>query len=323
MQDPATPEPMIKAPDLLIRAERVGLEIPSVSQTRAGSQVSWRSFIGGFGRRRNIHLERILHDVNFELRPGDRLGLVGRNGSGKTTLLKVLAGIYPATIGALDVRGRVQSLINISAGMHNEATGFENILLRGLHLDFPLNHMREKADDIIAFAELENSIYKPLYTYSAGMRARLALSIVLALEPEILLLDEWLGRGDPEFQDKASERLKSFMESAGIVVLASHNERLINRTCNRVIELRDGTPIRDEPIDPAALNKSFIFQRRIKAKKKDEGIKERAKAEAIREKRKQEIIREKRKEQIIREKRKKELIREKRATKDDTPGGEN
>jgi len=312
---------------LFLAARDVRLSIPVTLHSSQSAGFNWRSFVGRIAQKENREIHNILDGISFELRAGDRLGLQGRNGAGKSTLLKVLAGAYPVTSGEVISRGKVQNLVNISLGMHPEANGYENILLRGLYMDIPLKVMRQKADDIIDFAELENDIYKPLHTYSAGMKARLSLAIALSLDPEILLLDEWLGRGDPQFQAKAANRLQSFMDSAGIVVFASHSDRLLKRICNRIIDLEKGKIIKDEANDPA-LAPPFMTpeekrQQKIKDRRRKEIIAEKRKAEIIREKTKQakikdtrkagiiHIIREKRKADIIREKRKAEIIREK------------
>jgi len=192
--------------------------------------------------RETPSLKRIdaLKGVSFELRAGDRLGLVGANGSGKTTLLKVLYGIYEASSGRISVNGRVDALFNINLGFRAEATGRRNILLRGLINGWSPDEIEAKTNEIIEFSELGDFIELPYKTYSQGMAARLAFSIATTLEPEILLMDEWIGAGDPNFQQKAKQRMDALAEKAGIIVLASHNHRLIRQTCTKVIELRQG-----------------------------------------------------------------------------------
>lgn len=193
--------------------------------------------ISGAGRHRYVSA---LDGVSFELKAGDRLGLVGANGAGKTTLLKVLYGIYEPTGGALTVAGRVDALFNIDLGFRAEATGRRNILLRGLINGWSEAEIAEKTDEIIAFSELGEFIDMPFKSYSQGMAARLAFSIATTLEPEILLMDEWIGAGDASFQRKAEERMAKLADKAGIVVLASHNAELIRKTCNRSLELDKG-----------------------------------------------------------------------------------
>ncbi|UGB44997.1 ABC transporter ATP-binding protein [Frateuria edaphi] len=189
-----------------------------------------------FGKR----LVRALQDVSFELAAGDRLALVGSNGAGKSTLLKVLYGIYQPTDGCVEISGRVDALFNINIGFRREATGRRNIELRGLINGWSREEIAERMEEIIDFSELGDFIDMPFKSYSQGMGARLAFSIATSLEPEILLMDEWIGAGDPAFQEKARLRMEAIAEKAGIIVLASHNHALLKRACNKVLELEGG-----------------------------------------------------------------------------------
>ncbi len=193
--------------------------------------------IGGSGHRQFV---TALESVSFSLRAGDRLGLVGPNGSGKTTLLKVLYGIYEPTHGSISINGRVDALFNINLGFRREATGRRNIVLRGLVNGKSKREMEECMEEIIEFSELDDFIDMPIKTYSQGMAARLAFSVATTLEPQILLMDEWIGAGDARFQEKARQRMNLLASLAGIVVLASHNEQLIRRTCNKILALDTG-----------------------------------------------------------------------------------
>lgn len=193
--------------------------------------------IGGTGNRRYV---TALDDVSFELEAGDRLGLIGANGAGKTTLLKVLYGIYEPSAGSLSVNGRVDALFNINLGFRAEATGRRNILLRGLINGWTEAEIDARTEEIIAFSELGEFIDMPFKSYSQGMGARLAFSIATTLEPEILLMDEWIGAGDAAFQEKAKNRMNELAKKAGIIILASHQNDLIARTCNKILELEHG-----------------------------------------------------------------------------------
>jgi lipopolysaccharide transport system ATP-binding protein len=193
--------------------------------------------IEGRGRTR---LVTALDGIGFTLESGDRLGLVGPNGAGKTTLLKVLYGIYEPSSGSVAVEGRVDALFNINLGFRKEATGRRNIVLRGLIAGRSHDQITERMDEIIEFSELEDFIDIPLKAYSQGMAGRLAFSIATSFEPEILLMDEWIGAGDAAFQEKAGKRMAELSEKAGIIVLASHNEALLKKTCNRRLELEGG-----------------------------------------------------------------------------------
>jgi len=183
---------------------------------------------------------RALNGVSFELRDGDRVGLVGHNGSGKSTLLRVLAGAYEPVGGAVLVEGRIASMLNIHLGMDAEATGYENIFLRGVVMGFRPSEMKPLVDEIIAFSELGDYIHMPMRTYSSGMAMRLAFAVSTCVSAEILLMDEWLSVGDAEFSGKARTRLNNVVGQAKILVLASHDESLIRANCNKIMRLSHG-----------------------------------------------------------------------------------
>jgi lipopolysaccharide transport system ATP-binding protein len=205
--------------------------------------------IGGEGRHRFV---QALDGVSFDLVAGDRLGLVGANGAGKTTLLKVLYGIYQPTGGTLSITGRVDALFNINLGFRAEATGRRNIELRGLINGWSPEEIEQRKQEIIEFSELGDFIDMPFKSYSQGMAARLAFATSTSFKPEVLLMDEWIGAGDASFQEKAKKRMNELAEAAGIIVLASHNADLINRTCNKVLELDKGKVKQFSPIATAA-----------------------------------------------------------------------
>jgi lipopolysaccharide transport system ATP-binding protein len=185
-------------------------------------------------------LVQALSDLSFEFSRGDRVGLMGDNGSGKTTLLRVLTGIYEPVRGRLQVSGRVSSLLDLSLGMDHEATGLENIVLRGVLLGMSTSAIQSKIADIADFSELGDYLAMPIRTYSSGMLLRLAFAVATSVAPEILLLDEWLSVGDATFREKAEQRLLQMVESAAIVVLASHDEALVRRFCTRILRLDHG-----------------------------------------------------------------------------------
>lgn len=193
--------------------------------------------IAHHGGKRSVEA---LRGVSFTLQAGDRLGLVGSNGAGKTTLLKVLYGIYEPTAGSVTTHGRVDALFNINLGFRREATGRRNVELRGLINGWGSDEIARRMDDIIAFSELEDFIDMPFKAYSQGMAARLAFAVATSLEPEILLMDEWIGAGDRWFQQKARARMEEIAEHAGIIVLASHNHGLLQRVCTKILHLERG-----------------------------------------------------------------------------------
>lgn len=180
-----------------------------------------------------------LHNVSFNLRQGDRLGLLGRNGSGKSTLLKALSGIYPPTSGTITIKGKVASIFNASLGFMPQATGYENILLRGTLLGMSYQQVQSLIPYVAEFSELGDWLRQPVASYSSGMALRLAFAITTAVESDILLLDEWLGAGDAQFLRKARARMTELVERAGILVLATHNLELMKKTCNKVAVIDD------------------------------------------------------------------------------------
>lgn len=183
---------------------------------------------------------RALEGLNFALRDGDRLGLVGHNGAGKSTLLRLLSGVYVPSSGTARTVGNIGSLIDISLGIDSEASGRENIYLRGALLGIPKAEMNLRIDEIIDFSELGGFIDMPLRTYSSGMHLRLAFSVSTMVRPEILLMDEWLAVGDQGFTQKAESRLTQMVQSTNILVLASHSRALVEKVCNRVLWLEHG-----------------------------------------------------------------------------------
>lgn len=194
---------------------------------------------------RNITVVEALRDVSLKIGPGDRVGLLGHNGAGKTSLLKMMAGIYEPTRGRQNVRGRVSNLLDVTMGLDFEATGEENVILRGLLHGLRRREIRARLPDIWEFSGLGDFMRMPVRAYSSGMLVRLAFSIATSLEAEILLMDEWLGVGDADFSVRAQERLQDLVRKSSILVLASHNSAIIDSLCNRTIEFNHGRVVRD------------------------------------------------------------------------------
>lgn len=192
------------------------------------------------GQANDVVVVRALDNVSLEIRDGERVALVGHNGSGKTTMLRVLAGLYKPTRGAVTIYGSVGALLDPAAGMDPDATGIENIYLRGRVLGMTDRQISTHLDDIVEFTELANFIALPMRTYSAGMFARLAFAVSTAISPDVLLIDEGIGAGDAHFMGKIQARLKSMINRSPILVLASHDETLVAQLCNRRIEFEHG-----------------------------------------------------------------------------------
>jgi len=198
--------------------------------------------------RRNRVVVQALRDVSFELRTGDRLGLIGVNGAGKTTLLRTLAGIYEPVRGDVAVEGTIGALLDANLGMSGDLTGRENIALRGLYSGLPRTEIRALENDVQEFADLGEFLDLPVRFYSAGMVVRLGFGLATAIRPQVLLMDEWMLAGDAAFMQRAEERLVNMVQGAEIMVLSSHMPRIVESWCTRVLWMdqgrihMDGTP---------------------------------------------------------------------------------
>lgn len=178
-----------------------------------------------------------LRDINFEIKRGETVGIIGANGSGKSTILKLIAGALVPTKGKVEVNGKIGPLIELGAGFHPELTGRENIYLNGTILGLSKKEIDEKFDDIVKFSELEDFIDTPVKHYSSGMYMRLGFAVATSLNPEILLIDEILAVGDEQFQKKCLEKFTLFEKMGKTVVLVSHNLMLTEHICKRTIWL--------------------------------------------------------------------------------------
>lgn len=181
-----------------------------------------------------------LQDISLRINPGERVGLIGHNGAGKTTLLRILSGIYQPTYGHAKIEGECVSLINIGLGIDPEATGRENILLRGVMMGMQPSAIKLKTEEIIEFTGLGDFIDLPFRTYSTGMQLRLAFAVSTAVRPQILVMDEWLSTGDEEFKERADRRMTEVVSAAEILILASHSRELLLSNCSRLIWLEHG-----------------------------------------------------------------------------------
>jgi len=205
---------------------------------------------GNLGRDARDRVDvRALNHLSFEVRDGERFALIGLNGAGKTTLLKVLAGVYEPTSGRFTSSGRVSSLLDINVGFNFDATGRENIILRGMYMGIHPREMRERAAEVAEFTELGDYLDMPVRTYSAGMMIRLAFAASTCTPPDVLIMDEWLTAGDAQFLEKAQRRVESFVHTSSILVLASHSLELVQQWCNRGILLHQGRTVMIGPVE--------------------------------------------------------------------------
>ena len=192
-----------------------------------------------------------LRDVSLAIAPGEAVALVGRNGSGKSTLLRLIAGIIKPTEGRVSSGGRVGSLLELGAGFHPDFTGRENVELNGMLQGLTRARIRERFDEIVAFAELEHAIDRPVRTYSSGMTMRLGFAIAAFLEADVLLLDEVFAVGDESFQRKCFGVIAAFKERGGTILFVSHDASAVERLCDRAALLREGTLAFDGPVHEA------------------------------------------------------------------------
>ena len=181
-----------------------------------------------------------LNDFNLRVERGESVALVGHNGCGKSTVLRLIAGIYEPTAGSVSTFGRVGAVIELGAGFNYELTGAENIELYGAIMGLSRFERERHRDDIIAFSGIGDFIGMPVKYYSSGMVARLAFSVAVNLEPEILLLDEVLAVGDQAYQEKCMERLKAFHKEGGTLVVVSHSPKLLTQLCSKAVWMEGG-----------------------------------------------------------------------------------
>jgi lipopolysaccharide transport system ATP-binding protein len=193
--------------------------------------------------RESVDLEELwaLRDIDFEVKEGERVGIIGRNGAGKSTLLKILSRITEPTTGKVLIKGRVSSLLEVGTGFHPELTGRENIFLNGAILGMTKQEVKRKFDEIVAFAELEKFLDTPVKRYSSGMYVRLAFAVAAHLEPEILIVDEVLAVGDAQFQKKCLGKMENVAKEGRTVLFVSHNMEAVSALCDRSILLHNGS----------------------------------------------------------------------------------
>ncbi|MFQ3325218.1 MAG: lipopolysaccharide transport system ATP-binding protein [Pseudomonadales bacterium] len=186
-----------------------------------------------------------LNDVSFEVRSGETLGIVGKNGAGKSTLMKVMAGIIDPDRGFVSKNEMSVLLLSLQVGFMPHLSGAENAILSGILLGMRKAKVSDAMDEIVAFSELGDFIYKPVRTYSAGMKARLGFAVALQVNPDVLLMDEVLSVGDEQFRKKSLEAMNERIRSDKTVVLISHNEATIREYCDRVVWIKDGCSYMD------------------------------------------------------------------------------
>lgn len=190
-----------------------------------------------------------LEDINFKIKKGENIGIVGTNGSGKSTILKIITGVLNANKGSVVVNGKISALLELGTGFNMEYTGIENIYLNGTMMGLSRESITSKIPEIIAFADIGDFVNRPVKTYSSGMFARLAFAVAINVEPDILIVDEVLSVGDTRFQLKCMKKMKDMMKGGTTVIFVSHDVNSIKRFCSRAIWIQNGKMIADGVVD--------------------------------------------------------------------------
>jgi ABC-type polysaccharide/polyol phosphate transport system ATPase subunit len=233
--------------------ENVSVDFPIYGMQRNFRHAIFERATGGFLAREGRHNDRVtvkaLSNISFELRDGDRLGLIGHNGAGKSTLLRVLAGAYEPTSGKILVDGRLTPLFDMLPGLDVEDTGYENIISSGMLFGLSRAEIEAIIPEVEEVSELGEYLTLPVRTYSTGMTTRLGFALATAMHPGILLMDEGIGAGDARFAERAVERLKRFVGRSRIVVIASHSNELLASMCDKGALMQGGRIVDFGPID--------------------------------------------------------------------------
>ena len=225
-------------------SERTAISVEDVSVTYRTSferAPTLRSTVTRLGRRERVIREvEAVRNVSFDVPHGTVLGVVGANGAGKSTLVRTIAGILPPNDGRIEVHGRVSTLLALGVGFNRKLSGRENVILGGLAAGIKREQLAEKYDDIVAFAELEDFIDMPMRTYSSGMYGRLAFSVAVNMDPDILLIDEALSAGDARFRRKSAEKMRELCGEDRTVILVSHALGTIKELADQAIWMHQG-----------------------------------------------------------------------------------
>lgn len=196
--------------------------------------------------KKNYHKDfYALNDVSFEIKKGETVGIIGKNGAGKSTLLKIITGVLTPSSGSVQVNGKIASLLELGAGFNPDYTGLENIYFQGSLMGYTREEMESKIDDILTFADIGEFIHQPVKTYSSGMFARLAFSVAINVEPDILIVDEALSVGDFAFQYKCFQKFKDFQANNKTILFVTHGMQEVVRYCSRAIFISNGILLED------------------------------------------------------------------------------
>lgn len=230
-QSPVTDEPpVVSVQDVSITYRTTFEKVPTL-----------KSAIVRLGRgERAVHVVEALRDVSFDVKRGSSVGIIGANGAGKSTLMRTIAGVLPPSSGRVEVRGRISALLALGVGFNSALTGRENVILGGLAAGLSRSEVVKRAEEVATFAEIGEFIDVPVRTYSSGMYQRLAFSVSVHMEPDILLIDEALSAGDASFKVKANAKMAELMESARAMFLVSHSLNAIKEMCDDCLWIHKG-----------------------------------------------------------------------------------
>jgi ABC transporter, ATP-binding protein len=238
-----------------MKKSEISVEVKNISKTfKLPIDKSWglkQAILNALKGIKGYTKQEVLRELNFKVKKGEFLGIVGRNGSGKSTLLKILSGIYVPDHGEVKINGSLVPFIELGVGFNPELTGKENIYLNGAMLGFSNSEMDQMYEEIVTFAELEPFMYQKLKNYSSGMQVRLAFSIAIRARGDILILDEVLAVGDAAFQEKCNEYFKN-LKGEQTVIIVTHDMNNVRRFCDRAILLEKGKIIKDGKPDKIA-----------------------------------------------------------------------
>ncbi|WP_216853750.1 ABC transporter ATP-binding protein [Phytoactinopolyspora halotolerans] len=247
--DTTTSDPAVRVENLSVMYRTTFEKVPT-----------FKSALRRVGRgKREVHEVKALTDVSFEVDHGTSIGIIGSNGAGKSSLMRAIAGILPPSEGRIEVHGRVSTLLALGVGFNRKLSGRENVILGGLAAGMTHAELNERYDEIAEFAELGEFIDMPMRTYSSGMYSRLAFSVAVHLNPDILLIDEALSTGDAKFKQKAARKMREVADNAGTMFLVSHSMRSIKRLCSQCLWLHKGqVMMQGEPEEVIAAYSKFL-----------------------------------------------------------------
>ena len=219
-------------------------------------------------RKKNYEEFYALSDVNFQVKKGETVGLIGTNGAGKSTLLKLLTGVLTPSNGQIEVNGKVSALLELGAGFNGEYTGIENIYFNGTLMGYTKEQMEKKVPEILEFAGIGDYVYQPVKTYSSGMFARLAFALAINVEPDILVVDEALSVGDIYFQSRCFKKMDDIKKKGTTILLVTHDMSSVIKYCDKVVLLNHGKVVKKWSISIRRFSSTSMMRMRMETERK-------------------------------------------------------